>query len=201
MPKFALHRIKPKAWLAVVSAFVLALVGLGVGVSQAAEDVPHAVSASTELYLKIEGVDGDSTTRGHEKEIVIDSYQWGDGEPAIQTQVSPTGGGGGVGRATINPFHFKKLVDKASPQLLKACASGKHFPKATLSVRKAGSGQQDYLVYELKDILVSSYQTAGQSQPTDEFSLTFDEAKMIFSSQKVDGSLGDPVESVIARNL
>ena len=49
-----------------------------------------------------------------------------------------------------------KLVDEASPLLLAAAVTGTHIGSAVLSVRKAGQGQQDYLVITMKEVLVSS---------------------------------------------
>jgi hypothetical protein len=54
-------------------------------------------------------------------------------------------------------------LDKASPALFLACANGKHLSSAVLTVRKAGKGQQEYLVLKLTDVMVSSYQTSGSA--------------------------------------
>ena len=42
-----------------------------------------------------------------------------------------------------------------------ACATGQHIKTATLSARKAGKGQQEFLTFKFTDVLVSSYQTSG----------------------------------------
>lgn len=51
----------------------------------------------------------------------------------------------------------------ASPQLFLGCATGEHFKSATLTARKAGANQQEFLVIKLNDVLVSSYQNSGAS--------------------------------------
>jgi type VI secretion system secreted protein Hcp len=66
------------------------------------------------------------------------------------------GGGGGEGKASFHDFTFTHHIDKASPVLLKACATGEHIKDATITVRKAGKGQQEYLIIKLTDVIVTS---------------------------------------------
>jgi type VI secretion system secreted protein Hcp len=128
-----------------------------------------------DAFLKIEGIDGESTDRDHKGEIEILSWSWGE----TNTGTSGTGGGGGAGKVSMQDFHFTMQVSKASPELMKACATGKHFKEATLTARKAGQRQQEFLKIKLTDVLVSSYQTDGNTKdkefplPTDQISLNF----------------------------
>ena len=59
----------------------------------------------------------------------------------------------GAGKATFHDFTFTHHIDKASPLLMKACATGTHIPEATITVRKAGKGQQEYLIIKMTDVL------------------------------------------------
>ena len=61
---------------------------------------------------------------------------------------------GRAGRPATGELLITKLVDKSSPNLLKACASGKHFHRAYLTLRKAG---ENPLEVTLTDALISSY--------------------------------------------
>jgi type VI secretion system secreted protein Hcp len=68
----------------------------------------------------------------------------------------------------MQDFHFTMQVSKASPDLMLACATGKHLREATLTARKAGGDRAaDFLKIKLTDILVSSYQTDGNTQDKD----------------------------------
>jgi type VI secretion system secreted protein Hcp len=87
--------------------------------------------------LKIDGVDGESAHKDHKGEIQVLSWSWG----VTQPSTSGLGGGAGQGKATPSSLKFTHAYDKASPVLAKQCASGKHFPTAVLTVRKAGEGQ------------------------------------------------------------
>jgi type VI secretion system secreted protein Hcp len=90
----------------------------------------------------------------------------------VDQVVGAPGGGGGAGKAVNRDFVFRKRIDKASPVLLKACANGQHFKKAVLTVRKAGKGQQEYLVVTMEDVLISSYSVRGEGDlPADEVSV------------------------------
>ena len=84
-------------------------------------------------------------------------------------------------------------MNKASPNLLNACATGQHIKKAKLIVRKHGGKQEEYYVISLDDLLVSNYQSGdaagGDTVPTDQFSLNFAKIKFEYKPQKADGSL------------
>ena len=72
------------------------------------------------------------------------------------------GGGAGAGKATFQDLSIVHRIDKASPPLLRACATGKHLQEATITHRKAGKGQQEYLIVKMNDVIVTGVRTAGQ---------------------------------------
>jgi type VI secretion system secreted protein Hcp len=115
--------------------------------------------AAFDAYLKLEGVEGESTDAKHRGEIEVDSSQLGSLQGAADRASKSSGPG--AAKVSFNPFSITKKVDKASPVLFKACASGKHFPSATITMRKAGGSQQEYLVVKMYDVLISSYRTSG----------------------------------------
>ena len=84
-------------------------------------------------------------------------------------------------------------ISKASPLLMKACATGQHFPTATLTCRKAGGSQVEFLKIKLADILVSSFQNGGLGQgsdikqdelPLDQLSLNFVKIDFLYTVDK-----------------
>jgi type VI secretion system secreted protein Hcp len=87
-----------------------------------------------DYFLKIDGIEGESQDSKHKGEIDLDSWSWGETE-------SGTSGGGGAGKVSMRDFQFVMKVNKSSPKLLIACASGQHLPKALLTCRKAGKDQ------------------------------------------------------------
>ena len=71
------------------------------------------------------------------------------------------GGGGGTGKASVQDLSFTKRMDKSSTPILLACCNGKHFPEASLTVRKAGEKPVEYLKVKLEQVLISSVSTGG----------------------------------------
>ena len=148
-----------------------------------------------EMFLKIDGIQGESTDASHRDEINIVSYTWGES----QTVVSSGGGGGTAGRVTMQDFHFVMRVNKASPKLLLACASGAHIRNAILTVRRAGAGAPEFLKWTFTDVTVISYQTAGNvptGDPlTDQVNLRFAKIEVEYRPVRPDGSLDAPVKA------
>ena len=150
--------------------------------------------ASVDFFLKIDGIEGESTDEKHKGEIQIES--WSIGATNSGTASSATGGSG-AGRVNVQDFHFDMQLSKASPKLFKACASGEHLKTATLTCRKAGKDQQEYLKIVLTDVLVASITSAGHGQsdvlPRDQISLNFGKVEYKYKEQKADGSLGGEI--------
>lgn len=147
-----------------------------------------------DAFLKIEGVDGESTRDKHEGEIEILSFSWGVSNP---TTIG-TGSGAGAGRASLTSFNVMKKSDKASPKLFQHCAQGKHFPKATVVFRAAGGENSlEYLKYEFEEVFVESVQWSGSSggddRPTESLSLAFGKVEVTYTPQTAAGDPGAPV--------
>ena len=126
---------------------------------------------AVDMFLKIDGIDGESTAHKHKGEIELLSFSWGISQPAAPT------GGGGAGKVNVQDFTFVKQVNSSSPQLMERCCTGQHIPNVQLTLATKGGKQQEYLVIKLTDVLVSSYQTggggAGGAVPMDQVSFSF----------------------------
>ena len=143
-----------------------------------------------DYFLKLEGIKGESNDAKYKGEIDIESFSWS----LTQSGTTHTATGSGSAKVSVGDLAINKLVDKASPTLVQYCTLGKHIPKGMLIVRKAGGDSQvEYLKLELKDIMVSSYQTGGagsNERISESISLNFAEYKIIYTEQKKDGSAG-----------
>jgi type VI secretion system secreted protein Hcp len=150
-------------------------------------------AAAVDYFLKLDGIDGESTDDRHKNEIDVLSWSWG----ATNAGTRAGGGGGGAGKVSMQDFHFTMNTSKASPLLMLACATGQHIKEAKLTARKAGGDQQEYLIITLKDVVISSYQVGGSdgNVPTDEISLNFTKIEFEYRPQKPDGSLDAPVKA------
>jgi type VI secretion system secreted protein Hcp len=145
--------------------------------------------AAADYFLKIDGIEGESKADKHTGEIDIESFSWGE----TQSGTFAVGGGGGAGKVSMQDFHFTMPVNKASPALFLACAQGDYIKNATLTCRKAGKKQQEFLKVTFSDILVSSYQTGGSGGadvlPTDQISLNFAKIEVEYKEYDATGKL------------
>jgi type VI secretion system secreted protein Hcp len=132
---------------------------------------------AVDYFLKIDGIEGESSDAKHKGEIEIASFTWG------VTHSGSLGPGGGVGKAQFQDFHFVAKTSKASPKLFLACASWQHVKSALLTCRRAGRAGLEFLKYKLSDILVSSFQIGGSTpeEPFDQVSLNFGKVEMEFT--------------------
>ena len=150
------------------------------------------------MFLNLDGIEGESTDAGHRHEIELLSYGWGESHMLAGSGVG-AGGGGSIGKIEMQDFHFCMHVNQASPKLFLACAAGTHIKRAVLSVRHTGNTQSDFLRWTLSDVLVTSYQTAGEatakSLPADQISLHFAGIEVEYHPLKPDGSLGTGIQA------
>ena len=147
-----------------------------------------------DYFLKIDGLPGESTDVKHKGELDIESFSWG------ETNSGSAGQGAGASTGKVQPqdFVLTKRLDKSSPILFIACATGQHFKDALLTVRKAGAGQHEYVTLKMSDVLVSGYHTAGSEGGggvvNESVSLKFATLEMVYKEQKPDGSLGGEIK-------
>ncbi len=96
------------------------------------------------------------------------------------------GSGGGVAAANCQDLSVSFRQCAASPKLMEACASGKHFDDLKLTcLRAAGDKQEKYLEVTLTDVVVSSYQSggSGDDMPIESASFNYVKIKMEYYKQ------------------
>jgi len=141
---------------------------------------------AVDVFLKLGDIKGESKDAKHAGEIDVLSWSWG----LSQSGSMAHGGGGGAGKAAFSDLSIMHGFDKASPNLMKACATGEHIKEATLTARKAGKGQQEYIIVKMNDILITSVQPSGSSEnPMESFSMQPAKIDIEYKPQKDDGSL------------
>ena len=149
--------------------------------------------AAVDYFLKINGIPGESQDDKHKDEIQLESWSWGETNSGSHS----AGGGGGAGKVNMQDFSFTMHVNKATPKLFIACATGQHIPDALLVCRKAGKTQQEYLKIKFTDLLISSYQSGGSDKgevvPVEQVSFNFSKIEYTYAPQNKDGSLAAPV--------
>lgn len=148
-----------------------------------------------DAFIDLDGVDGESTRKGFEGKIELLSFVFG----AMNPTTIGSGGGGGAGKVSISAFSFNKWSDAASPVLFQACCTGKHFPKAKVTLHKAGGDAAiDYLVYEFEKCYVQAVSWSGASgggedRPSESVEMAFGKVTITYTPQTETGAKGSPV--------
>lgn len=141
-----------------------ALGGLVLASPDSAEAVTIPTDPTSDFFLAIDGIPGDSLDSRLPKTIEVLDWSWG-----VTTAISPTNTGSGAGKSKPQPFTFVARTSSASPKLFLACAKGTHIKSAKLTARKPGDVPFVYLTIQLQNLFVTSYQVAPA--PTDAFPL------------------------------
>lgn len=148
---------------------------------------------SQDIFIKIAGIEGESFDSSHKNEIEVLSWSW----EIFQESDMHTGSGGGAGKATVGDLVFQHYVDRASPNLMKFCLTGKHLQEAKLTVRKAGGTALEYLKITMSDVIVTSVQPRGSASDevriTETVRLAFAKVKQEYTVQNQQGGSGGAV--------
>jgi type VI secretion system secreted protein Hcp len=172
------------------------------GIFTAGSLAANEAYAAVDMFLKIDGIEGESTDEAHMGEIEILSYKWG------ETSGKPhAGGGGGAGKVSLQDMTITMAYEKSSPKLMQATNSGKSFEEVILTVRKAGgdAAREPFLTIKMTDIVISSYQTGGSAAddtvPIDTVALNFAKIDFEYQQQTDRGEpIGEPVSGSASKH-
>jgi type VI secretion system secreted protein Hcp len=84
---------------------------------------------AVDMFLKLNGLTGESKDKVHTNEIDVLSWSWG----MTNNGSAHVGGGAGSGKVSVQDLTLSKFVDSSSPKLMLGCCNGKHFPDALLT--------------------------------------------------------------------
>lgn len=142
-------------------------------------------------YLKIEGIDGPSTSNPNHIDIL--SFSWG----VSQTATYGAGASGQeakAGRANFSDLSIMKVLDKTSPALADACARGMIIPSVYILYDKpigaSGATQASYYRLYLKDALITSVQVSGSSEnPSESVTFAYQAVEYAYNPEDDKGNL------------
>ncbi|MDC0268245.1 type VI secretion system tube protein Hcp [bacterium] len=142
------------------------------------------LGANASAYMKIDGIDGEAVDKDHKGWSDIMTFEQG-----LRKQVASTGGKKGKRPSTASWSNVivTKELDKSSPKMALAVASGRVIPWVVLDVTASleEGGEIAYYRYELKNVQVTSYKVGGTHEnmlPVESFSLNFEEIKVTYNS-------------------
>lgn len=144
---------------------------------------------AVDMFMKIEGVKGETQDQAHKDEIDVLAWSWGMSQSGT-THMGPGGGG----KVSVQDISFTKFVDLSSTDLMVACCDGKRFDKVTLTVRKAGENPLEYLTIKMEKVIITSISTGGsggEERLTENVTLNFAKVGVDYKSQDEKGKQKD----------
>lgn len=149
---------------------------------------------SIEIFLKLDGITGESEKKGAEGWIEIFSFSNG----AANHSSVASGTGSGAGKVDLSSLSLSKQLDKSSPFLFLDCCKGTHIATGQLIVREATGAEttQVYFQYDLTEVFIDSISwggAAGGGKPSESVSLSSKTLQITYTPQNPDGSLGQKI--------
>lgn len=125
-------------------------------------------------YLKLEGIAGECTDPGHKDWMAIDSFN--------QNVCGPQDRGG---RTSMTDFAVARLADRATPQLARAAADGRHFKEAVLELCIPDGAKTKFMEIRLSKVRITSYGISGAPQndartPYENMMLQFEKIEWVY---------------------
>ncbi len=158
------------------------------------------VPANANMFLQIDGIQGESQDPDHAGEI--DVLAWSMSAHHSAGRLPPNdqaagGRGGGSSVADVQNMSVTKYVDKSSAKIQQACSQGTLFKEAKLTVRKADSSRLEYVTIDFTDLIFTSVQingpTADEERLTENVTFNFRKVSVEYTPQLPDGTQGETI--------
>ena len=148
-----------------------------------------------DTFLKIDGIQGESTDAKHKDWIEVISYVWGLDQPTSAS--ASTAGGGSTERASFEKLTISKELDKSSPKIALAGAKGTHIKEVKLELCRSGGDKVKYMEYKLSDVIVSHIKVSGtEGIPIEHINFDYGKIEWTYTQQRrADGMAAGQVAS------
>ena len=144
---------------------------------------------AVDMFLKLDGIKGESIDGKHKDEIAVLAWSWG----MSNSGSAHLGAGAGSGKVNVQDLSLTKYIDVSTPDLMLSSCNGKHIAKAQLTVRKAGETALEYMIIKFEDLLVASVSTGGsggEDRLTENVTLNFSKVNVEYTQQDQKGGAG-----------
>ncbi len=142
------------------------------------------------IYMKIGGIDGDVTAKGHEKWIALQSLDF-NVKRLLSTDPGRIADREGT-RPSISEISITKKMDKSSPLLFSEACVGKAKSEMKIDICQTDSSLTPYAQLTLNNVIVSGYQldasnaeqhsTSAENQtPHEKITLSFDKIELRYT--------------------
>jgi type VI secretion system secreted protein Hcp len=152
---------------------------------------PIVSNAAVDMFLKIDGVEGEAQDKAHNKSIDVLAWSWGASSKTTKR---------GKFKCSIQDVSITKYADSATPALLMGQLEGVTYDNAELIVRKSGGNQLEYITISFNNVSITSLSTGGsggEDRLTENVTLNFSNATYTYTPQNDDGSSGTPLIATI----
>ena len=142
------------------------------------------------IYMKYDGIEGDTTEEGHKKWIEVSSFQWGVGRGIA----SPVGGSldRESSAPSVSEITITKAQDTATIKLIDASFQGEG-KTVNIDFCKTDKGKLEvYLTYTLTNTMISGYSiSSGGDRPSESLSLNFTKVEVKMNQNDATGANAD----------
>ena len=152
-------------------------------------------SSGERWFIKYDGIEGESTDDNHDKWIDVLNIDWGIHQPGG----GQTGATRRRGSVVVEDITLTMEYEKSSPKLQEKMLMGEVIPKLEIELTATyGGARATYLKYELKNVMVTSFQTGGSADdgpPTVVVGNNFEEMKVTYTEYDDTGASKGNVET------
>jgi len=120
---------------------------------------------SYDIFLKIQGIKGDSTDDKHKEWIEVTSYKHLINNP-FGGAINASGDYVGA-KASHHDFKIVKKLDSASPTLFQYCHLAKRIPQVQLELCRAMGDKTPFMKYTFKEAVIASVEPEGSHDTKD----------------------------------
>jgi len=155
------------------------------------------------LYVKYGEIDGKVETKGYEKWIEANSFQWSVG----RSIASPVGASADreASHPSVSEITLSKEIDVSTNKLLEQALGGNLDTKVEIAVCTTGQGQlKEFLRYILANTALSGYSVASSGdRPIESLSLNFTKIEIKYTSlnMTLDGSPASTIYDLALQKL
>lgn len=142
-----------------------------------------------DMFIRFDGVDGESQQKGMEKWIELKKYSMS----SATAGSTVVGGGSGVGKPSIHGVSISTVAGKHTPAINQKYFKGEHFPVAEVKfIKQTGEASAEtYYHLKMEKVFVTSMQndkTEG-SLGNEGISMTAETYEQEYWAQGADGKL------------
>jgi type VI protein secretion system component Hcp len=134
----------------------------------------NSYGAQADYFLKIDGIKGESTTKGTEEWIKLESIQYGESD--LDLLIRSAAETKKESRQSDSELTLLKQVDKSSPLLFNALVMGQNLGTGQINICENETCAVKLL---LSDLYIVDYQiTSSEDNPKESFRIAFSDANL-----------------------